>query len=133
MKESRKTVRRLGLLTLEMIELQRRDPKTPADIARMHELLAEMDALTAPEPAPVQPPALPPGAGTYVPRRSPTYADIQKEEWRKVINMRQGSPATRNIDTHEADVARADRIERGREHVKGLISRSAMRAGQPPR
>lgn len=95
MKESRKTVRRLGLLTLEMIELQRLDPKTPADIARMHELLAEMDGLTAPAAAP-PPPALPPGSGTFVMRHAET-GETEEQRWAKVVAMRNGTGATSRI------------------------------------
>jgi hypothetical protein len=90
----------------------------------LREELAGLD-----EPRPVPEPALPPGTGTFTMKKAPRAVDDDDaERWRQLIAMRQGTPMSRTIYAPEADAGRAARIEQGKEHVTGLIPRSAMRA-----
>lgn len=101
------------------------------DFANKRRVLERLRAELADIDAPPEPPALPPaGNGTFVMRHRET-GETEAQRWGKVINMRRGNPAQRNIWDPEADAVRAARIEKGKEHIKGMIPRSAMRAGHP--
>ena len=82
----------------------------------------ELAALDAPPP----PAELPPGTGTFTMRKTPR-TETEADRWDKVLAMRGGGGPARVIHTPEADVARAVKIRDCREHVTGLVPKSAMR------
>jgi hypothetical protein len=90
----------------------------------LREELAGLDELR-----PVPEPALPPGTGTFTMKKAPRAVDDDDDaaRWRRLIAMRQGTPMSRTVYDPEATAARAARIEQRKEHVTGLIPRSAMR------
>lgn len=84
-------------------------------------------------PAPALPPApepraLPPAARVWTPQRTTRAGETEEQKQRRlranVFRSRTGAQS--KIWDPEGDAARDARIQRGEEHVKGLIRRSAM-------
>jgi hypothetical protein len=123
---SRRRQRQIGKRLVELYLGER----TAAATAEVAELRAELDAMRPVEPSP---PELPPGNGSFTMRRARplTEEEAEKQRWRKVVAMRQGSPMQRTL--YNPDKGIGVPVDRSKEHVTGLIPRSAMRSGSLPR
>ena len=122
---------RVFWITAELVRL-RLGPQAPEDIARLCELLTELDRIddelqpTASLPAPPPRPALPPGDGTWTPKRVARKNPLDGErggDWSRIPGRPLAMGARSKIDPGPSAGV-------GREHVNGLAPKSAMRQGR---